>query len=90
MKDPKVFEIIQRHPSPSSTARGSWNIMRQRTDKAEGNAERVANNVMKSINNPILIEDILPVVQDLNLQFGVAMANGLGKRSNPFNDEDLI
>jgi hypothetical protein len=53
----------------------------------EGNAERVALSVMNSIENPILMEDILPSVQDLQSVFGVA-ANGLGKRKMPFGEDD--
>lgn len=60
--------------------------MRQRTDKDEGNAEKTVNNVMKSIESPILIEDIIPVVQDLKDFFGVT-ANGLGKRAKPIESD---
>ena len=61
--------------------------MRQRPDKDEGNAERTVHNVMQSIENPILMEDIIPSVENLKDYFGGAL-NGLGKRPNPFDEDD--
>lgn len=57
--------------------------MRQRTDKEEGNAMRTVQNVLKSIEEPILIEDLIPVVEGLKDEF---VLNGLGKRENPFSN----
>jgi hypothetical protein len=53
-----------RNTSIGQVKHGGWKVLRERTDK-KANAAHVARNILKTINRPVLKENLIDSIEHL-------------------------